>query len=135
MKNKFHGWWVTAGAFLTFGIAVGIPYYNIGFFYDYFQRTYGWSRSEITLGFPIAALLTIWAGPLLVPRFSRVREHARHVMAVLRAVGSVHDRLHFLRPDSAPDHRLELVPRETRNGHGYRLRRRWPARISGLVRR
>ena len=70
MKNKFHGWWVTAGAFLTFGIAVGIPYYNIGFFYDYFQRTYGWSRSEITLGFPLAALLTIWAGPLLVPRFS-----------------------------------------------------------------
>ena len=51
-------------------MAVGVPYYNIGFFSDYFQSTFGWSIQEITLGFPIAALLTIWAGPLLVPRLS-----------------------------------------------------------------
>src|SRR5487761_2458349 len=69
-KKLFHGWFITAGAFLTFGISVGIPYYNISFFYDYFQRAFGWSRSEITFGFPLAALITIWAGPLLVPKFS-----------------------------------------------------------------
>src|SRR5579863_3617148 len=69
-KKLFHGWYITAGAFLTFGISVGIPYYNIGFFYDYFQRAFGWSRAEITLGFPLAALLTIWAGPLFIHRFS-----------------------------------------------------------------
>jgi MFS family permease len=32
--------------------------------------TFGWSKSQITLGFPLAALLTIWAGPLLIHRFS-----------------------------------------------------------------
>jgi len=70
MKKVFYGWWVVAAAFCTFGLSVGLPYYNISFFYDYFEKTFGWSRAEITFGFPLAALLTIWAGPLLVPRFS-----------------------------------------------------------------
>jgi MFS family permease len=69
-SRKFYGWWITAAAFITFGLAVGIPYYNIGFFFDYFQRQYGWSRPHITLGFPLAALLTIWIGPLVIHRYS-----------------------------------------------------------------
>ncbi len=69
-KRRFRGPWVLAAAFITFGIAVGIPYYNLPFFYDYFQKTYHWDLSDITLGFPVAALLTIWVGPLVVPRFS-----------------------------------------------------------------
>lgn len=67
----FHGWWIVAAAAFTYGIAQGIPYYNVSFFYDYFQRSFGWSRAQITLGFPLAALLTIWVGPVLVPRFSQ----------------------------------------------------------------
>ena len=70
MKKAFYGWWVVAAAFLSFGFSVGIPYYNISFFYDYFQRDFGWTRSDITLGFPLAALLTLWVGPLLIHRFS-----------------------------------------------------------------
>jgi len=75
MKKKFYGWWITAAAFTTFGIAVGIPYYAMPFFYDYYEKPveqggFGWTRPDITLGFPIAALLTLWVGPLLVHRFS-----------------------------------------------------------------
>ena len=69
-KRRFRGPWILSASFITFGIAVGIPYYNLPFFYDYFQKTYHWDLSDITLGFPIAALLTIWVGPLVVPRFS-----------------------------------------------------------------
>ncbi len=69
-QRGFLGWWITAAAFVTSGLAVGVPYYNVPFFYDYFERACGWSRSQITLGFPLAALLTIWLGPLIVPRFS-----------------------------------------------------------------
>jgi MFS family permease len=72
-KRIFYGWWVTAAAFLTFGFSVGLPYYNISFFYDYFQRAFNWSRADITLGFPLAALLTIWVGPLLIYRFRPTR--------------------------------------------------------------
>jgi MFS family permease len=70
MATKFHGWRITAAAFVTFGISVGLPYYNIGFFYDYFQRSFGWLRADVTLGFPLAALLTIWVGPVVIHRSS-----------------------------------------------------------------
>ena len=48
----------------------GLPYYNMPFFYDYFQREFHWTKGQITFGFPLAALLTLWIGPVLVPRFS-----------------------------------------------------------------
>lgn len=70
MKKTFYGWWITAAVFVTFGISVGLPYYNIPFFYDYFEQSFGWSRSTITFGMPLAALLTLWVGPVVVPRFS-----------------------------------------------------------------
>ena len=74
-KKSFYGWWVTAAAIFTFGISTGIPYYNMPFFYDYYKKSaaqggFGWPIDKITLGFPIAALLTLWVGPVLVPRFS-----------------------------------------------------------------
>jgi len=69
-KRAFYGWRIIVTAFITFGIAVGVPYYNLPFFYDYFQKTFHWNLSQITLGFPVAALLTIWVGPALVPHFS-----------------------------------------------------------------
>jgi MFS family permease len=70
MRKAFYGWWAVAAAFVTFGISVGLPYYKMPFFYDYFQKNYGWARSQITLGFPIAAILTLWVGPLLIPKLS-----------------------------------------------------------------
>ncbi len=68
--KRFFGWWITVAAFFTFGIAVGIPYYGGPFFYDYYKKTFGWSTTEVTMGFPLAALLTLWVGPVLVHRFS-----------------------------------------------------------------
>lgn len=70
MKEKFYGWWITLFAFFTFGIAVGIPYYGGPFFYNYYMKEFGWSRADVTLGFPLAAAMTLWVGPLLVHRFS-----------------------------------------------------------------
>jgi MFS family permease len=70
MMKRFYGWWITVACLLTFGISTGLPYYNKDFFYDYFQKDYGWSRSAMTFGFPLAALLTLWVGPVIIPRFS-----------------------------------------------------------------
>lgn len=69
-NKTFFGWWVVAAAFLSLGIAVGLPYYNMPFFYDYYQREFHWTKAQITFGFPLAALLTLWIGPVLVPRIS-----------------------------------------------------------------
>jgi MFS family permease len=70
MRRSFYGRWIIAAALITFGISVGLPYYNMPFFYDYYRKTFNWPLSDITLGFPLAALLTLWVGPVLVPRFS-----------------------------------------------------------------
>jgi MFS family permease len=69
-SRPFRGPWIIAGCFLTFGVASGFPYYNIAFFFDYFRNDHGWTQQAITLGAPIAVLLTIWAGPVVVPRWS-----------------------------------------------------------------
>jgi MFS family permease len=68
--RKFYGWWIVAAACFTFGLSTGVPYYNISFFYDYFARDFNWTREQITLGFPLAAALTLWLGPLLIARYS-----------------------------------------------------------------
>ncbi|MBK5293002.1 MAG: MFS transporter [Acidobacteriia bacterium] len=70
MKKQFYGGWIVAACFLTFGISTGFPYYNIAFFFDYFRDQHGWPISLITLGAPVAVLLTIWAGPIIVPKVS-----------------------------------------------------------------
>jgi len=72
MPRVFYGWWVAAACFCTFGIIVGIPYYSLPFFFDYFEDArlgFGWSRPAIMLGSPLGVLVTVWAGPLLVQRF------------------------------------------------------------------
>src|SRR5205809_5185990 len=69
-QKPFYGWWIAIFAFLTFGISVGIPYYGMPFFYDYYEKTFGWTRKEITLVFPLAATLTLWVGPMVMHRFS-----------------------------------------------------------------
>ncbi|MCW5964112.1 MAG: hypothetical protein KIT83_08740 [Bryobacterales bacterium] len=69
-KKPFYGWWIVAACFITFGISTGFPYYNIAFFFDYFRDDHSWPISFVTLGAPVAVLLTIWTGPFIVPRVS-----------------------------------------------------------------
>lgn len=70
MKESFRGWWMVAACFITFGLSTGIPYYNLSFFFDYFRDDHSWPMSFVTLGAPVAVLLTIWVGPTIVPRVS-----------------------------------------------------------------
>ncbi len=70
MPRSFYGRWIVVAACLTFGISVGLPYYNMPFFYDYYRNAFHWKLHDITLGFPLAALLTLWVGPVIVPKFS-----------------------------------------------------------------
>jgi MFS family permease len=69
-NSRFYGWTITIIAFFTFGLAVGIPYYGGPFFYDYYEKAFGWKRSQTVLGFPLGVTLTLWAGPFLVHKFS-----------------------------------------------------------------
>lgn len=73
-QRIFYGWWIVGASFLTLGLAVGMPYFGMPFFYDYFAHPvqaggFGWSRSVITFGLPLGTLLTLWVGPIVVHRF------------------------------------------------------------------
>jgi MFS family permease len=73
-SSTFYGWRIVVASFFTLGIAVGLPYFSVPFFYDYFERPlsaggFGWPRSAMMLGLPIGTLATVWVGPLLAHRF------------------------------------------------------------------
>lgn len=57
-----------AASCLCLGLVVGIPYYGMPYFYDYFEQAFGWSRAAIMLGLPVGTLVTLVAGPLFVRR-------------------------------------------------------------------
>ncbi|MGJ5817094.1 MFS transporter [Paludibaculum fermentans] len=66
-------WGIAVASALILGLVVGIPYYGLPYFYDYFEHPvsqggFGWSRASIMLGLPIGTLVTLIAGPLFVRR-------------------------------------------------------------------
>ena len=67
-KKSFYGWWIVAACFVTFGISTGFPITTSPSSY-YFETT-SWPVSFVTFGPPVAVLLTIWTGPIIVPRVS-----------------------------------------------------------------
>ena len=69
-SKKFFGPWIIASCFVTLGLSTGFPYHNIAFFFDYFRDGHSWPAELVTLGAPIAVLLTIWIGPVIVPKAS-----------------------------------------------------------------
>jgi nitrate/nitrite transporter NarK len=66
----YYGWWIAAAAFFTLLLTVGVPFYGLPFFYDYFQRDFLWQRAQVTSGIGIATILVLPLGGLLIPRFS-----------------------------------------------------------------
>ncbi|MEO7651987.1 MAG: MFS transporter, partial [Bryobacteraceae bacterium] len=66
----FYGWFVATAAFFTLLVTVGIPFYGMPFFYDYFIKEFGWSRAATTGGIAIATIIIQPLGGLLVHRFS-----------------------------------------------------------------
>ena len=130
-----------AASFVTFGLASGLPYYNIAFFYDYLRDDHHWTQQMVTMGAPIAILLTIWAGPLLAHRFNPrylIVAGTGLTCLAFQWFGHLHGssleyyaawcvymiRLSAVRSDPASDHHLQLVSPEARPGDGHRLHRR-----------
>jgi MFS family permease len=66
----FYGWYITAAGFLTLMITVGIPFYGMPFFYDYFISEFGWTRAQTSGGIALATVLIQPLAGLLVHRFS-----------------------------------------------------------------
>ena len=66
----FYGWFIVAATFFTLLLTVGVPFYGMPFFYDYFIREFGWTRAQTSSGIALATILIQPIGGLLVHRFS-----------------------------------------------------------------
>ena len=69
-RPVFYGWFIASAALVTLLITVGVPFYGMPFFYDYFIKEFGWSRAQTTSGIAIATILVQPIGGLLVHRYS-----------------------------------------------------------------
>jgi len=66
----FYGWRIAAAAFFTLLITVGVPFYGMPFFYDYFIHDFGWTRAQTSSGIALATILIQPVAGLLLHRFS-----------------------------------------------------------------
>ncbi len=66
----FYGWWIVGAAFFTLFITVGVPFYGVPFFYDYFIREFGWTRAVTVSGIALATVLIQPIAGVLLHRFS-----------------------------------------------------------------
>lgn len=53
----FHGWRIVAVAFLTHCLTTGTVFYSFGVFFHPLSEQFGWSRSEISWGFSLTAIV------------------------------------------------------------------------------
>jgi len=70
VTRLFHGWVVVAALFVTLGLTVGVPFYGMPFYYDYFIKEFGWSRGAATSGIALATVLIQPLGAFFIYRFS-----------------------------------------------------------------
>jgi MFS family permease len=66
----FYGWYIAGAAFVTLLVTVGVPFYGMPFFYDYFIHDFGWTRAQTTSGIALATILIQPAAGLLLHRYS-----------------------------------------------------------------
>lgn len=65
-KGKmFYGWWIAVATFFILFVGLCSGFYTVSVFLKPFQDTFGWTSTQISLGFTIAALLVGLLSPLV----------------------------------------------------------------------
>ncbi len=65
-KGKmFYGWWIAIATFFILFVGLCSGFYTVSVFLKPFQDTFGWTSTQISLGFTIAALLVGLLSPVV----------------------------------------------------------------------
>jgi MFS family permease len=59
----FYGWWIVAATFVVLFAGLCTAFYTVSVFLEPLQATFNWSKTQISLGFTIAALLVGFLSP------------------------------------------------------------------------
>jgi MFS family permease len=65
MKKLFYGWWVVAAISVVLILGMGSAFYTASVFLEPIQETLGWTRTQVSLGFMIAALVAAAVSPFV----------------------------------------------------------------------
>lgn len=63
--SLFYGWWIVGATFTVLFIGLCSGFYTVSVFLEPIEQTFGWSRTRISLGFTIAALLVGLLSPVV----------------------------------------------------------------------
>ena len=92
-EELFYGWWIATATFIILFIGLCSGFYTVSVFLEPIQQQFGWNRTQISLGFTIAALLVGLLSPLVglaVARFGvkRVQLFGALVVGIGMTMGS-----------------------------------------------
>ncbi|KKL65810.1 hypothetical protein LCGC14_2151270, partial [marine sediment metagenome] len=64
-RNTFYGWWILAGSVVAMALGSGVSFWSFGLYIEPLETEFGWSRTEVTLGFSVSLLVSGLIGPLV----------------------------------------------------------------------
>ncbi|HPQ55262.1 MAG TPA: MFS transporter [Spirochaetota bacterium] len=70
--TMFYGWWIVAATFVVLFAGLCTGFYTVSVFLEPLQATFSWTKTQVSLGFTIAALLVGLLSPvvgILVAKF------------------------------------------------------------------
>ena len=86
LRGVYYGWWLLAGATLVMAVTGGLSFWAFGLYIGPLEDDFGWSRSEVSLGFSISLL----ASGIVAPFVGRwVDRHGPRRMFLLGASATV----------------------------------------------
>jgi len=64
-RNTFYGWWILAGSVVAMALGSGVSFWSFGLYIEPLETEFGWSRTEVTLGFSVSLLVSGLTGPFV----------------------------------------------------------------------
>ena len=64
-RRVFYGWWLLAGSVAAMALASGVSFWSFGLYVDPLEEQFGWSRTEVSLGFSTSLLFSGLSAPLV----------------------------------------------------------------------
>ncbi len=64
-RNTFYGWWILAGSVVAMALGSGVSFLSFGLYIEPLETEFGWSRTEVSLGFSVSLLVSGLTGPFV----------------------------------------------------------------------
>jgi sugar phosphate permease len=62
---KFRGWWILAASVVAMAVGSGVSFWSFGLYIEPLEAEFGWSRTQVSLGFSISFIVAGASGPLV----------------------------------------------------------------------